>query len=201
MLYYLVALFDKVSYAIIKPLQESISNEYKLYENLPMLHITLAVIEDPDMDKLNEVVKNTLKSYKKFEVHLNGLIKFGEPYRSVNLKVDEESGVIKKLSRELYENLSKEGFKLTSNPDTWQLHVSLANPYFAQRVWGEDEFESAYTKLQDYNFDRELLIDEIQFWRPINDESKMVVFSYPLHWNCKFIERISKVILIYALYL
>ena len=93
MLYYLVALFDKVSYAIIKPLQESISNEYKLYENLPMLHITLAVIEDPDMDKLNEVVKNTLKSYKKFEVHLNGLIKFGEPYRSVNLKVDEESGV------------------------------------------------------------------------------------------------------------
>ena len=53
MLYYLVALFDKVSYAIIKPLQESISNEYKLYENLPMLHITLAVIEDPDMDKLN----------------------------------------------------------------------------------------------------------------------------------------------------
>ncbi|XZH77169.1 2'-5' RNA ligase family protein [Clostridium perfringens] len=181
MLYYLVALFDKVSYAIIKPLQESISNEYKLYENLPMLHITLAVIEDPDMDKLNEVVKNTLKSYKKFEVHLNGLIKFGEPYRSVNLKVDEESGVIKKISRELYENLSKEGFKLTSNPDTWQLHVSLANPYFAQRVWGEDEFESAYTKLQDYNFDRELLIDEIQFWRPINDENKMVVFSYPLH--------------------
>lgn len=180
MLYYLVALFDKTSYGIIKPLQESISNQYKLYKDLPMLHITLAVIEDPDMEKLDEVVKSTLKSYKKFEVHLNGLIKFGDPYRSVNLKVDEESKVIKNLSLNLYNNLLKEGFKLTSNPATWKLHVSLANPYFAQRVWGEDEFESAYTKLQDYKFDRELLIDEVQFWRPINDESKMVVFSYPL---------------------
>ncbi|EGT3617498.1 2'-5' RNA ligase family protein [Clostridium perfringens] len=180
MLYYLVALFDKDSYALIKPMQESISNEYKLYKNLPMLHITLAVIEDPDMDKLNDVIKNTLKSYKKFKVCLNGVICFGSPYKSVNLKVDESIGKIKEISRLLYKNLTKEGFTLTSNPDTWHLHVSLANPYFAQRVWGEDEFESACIKLENYGFNKDLLIDEIQFWRPINDESKMVVFKYPL---------------------
>lgn len=180
MLYYLVALFDKDSYALIKPLQESLSDEYKLYDHLPMLHITLAVIEDPDMDKLNEIVKNTLKSYKKFDVHLNGVICFGDPYKSVNLKVDEESGIIKNLSRTLYDNLTRKGFKLTSCPDTWQLHVSIANPYFAQRIWGEDEFESACTKLDKDGFNKELLIDDIQFWRPINDESKMVVFDYPL---------------------
>lgn len=180
MLYYLVALFDKDSYALIKPLQESLSNEYKLYAHLPVLHITLAVIEDPDMDKLNEVIKNILKSYKKFDVHLNGVICFGEPYKSVNLKVDENSGIIKELSKVIYHKLTEEGFKLTSSPDTWQLHVSIANPYFAQRVWREDEFESACTQINNDGFNKELLIDHIQFWRPINDESKMVVFDYPL---------------------
>lgn len=180
MLYYLVALFDKDSYNLIKPMQESLSNEYKLYKNLPMLHITLAVIEDPDMDKLNQIVYDTVKDYKEFEVHLNGVICFGGDFKSVNLKVDEESGNIKTISRILHNRLEEVGFTLTSNPDTWQLHVSLANPYFAQRVWGEEEFESACTKLQNYGFNRELLIDQIQFWRPINDENKMVVFSYPL---------------------
>lgn len=180
MLYYLVALFNKDSYDLIKPMQKSLSSEYKLYKNLPMLHITLAVIEDPDMDKLNKILSDTLKDYKEFEVHLNGVICFGGDCKSVNLKVDEESGSIKSISRIIHKRLCEEGFTLTSNPDTWQLHVSLANPYFAQRVWGEDEFESACIKLKNYGFNRELLIDQIQFWRPINDESKMVVFDYPL---------------------
>lgn len=63
-----------------------------------MLHITLEVIEDPNINKLEEVIEKIIKPYKKFKVEINGAICFDPPYKSVNLKI-ENKGYIMRLAR------------------------------------------------------------------------------------------------------
>lgn len=179
MQYYLVALFNDKSYKEIEPIQEYLSKKYNLYKNLPKLHITLEVIEDPDMKKLDKALKEMLQSYKKFNVELKDAICFGEPYKSVNLKVNN-NGFLKDLSRILNKELKDKGFKVINNPDTWDLHVSLANKNFAEREWREDEYEAACSKIKTSGFHNIAEIDNIELWAPINDESKMVLLKYPL---------------------
>ncbi|MTK14083.1 MAG: 2'-5' RNA ligase family protein [Clostridiaceae bacterium] len=81
MKYYLVALFDKQSYSYIEEMQKSICKKYKIYKNMPVLHITLEVIGDPDIEKLNKIVSDILKPYKKFKVEINGAMCFDPPYK------------------------------------------------------------------------------------------------------------------------
>ena len=81
MKYYLVALFDTESYSAMEKIQKSICQKYKIYKNVPMLHITLETIEDPDMDKLSRVITDILKPYKTFKVETNGIICFDSPYK------------------------------------------------------------------------------------------------------------------------
>lgn len=54
------------------------------YSNLPTLHITLEVIDNPNLDKLDEVLKKIFKPYKRFKVELNDVVYFEEPHKSIN---------------------------------------------------------------------------------------------------------------------
>ena len=53
MKYYLVALFDDVSYKNLSPIQRSLSKKYRSNRNSPIPYIPLEVIENPNIDKLN----------------------------------------------------------------------------------------------------------------------------------------------------
>lgn len=179
MQYYLVALFDNKSYNLIEPIQKALSKKYNLYKDLPKLHITLTVIEDPNIESLNKALQNILSSYSKFKVELKDVICFGEPFKSVNLKVNS-NGFIKELSRILCKKLKELGFNVTNNPDTWDLHVSLANTNFAKRIWDKAEFESACEKVKTEGFYNIAEIESLELWKPINDEKEMVVLKFPL---------------------
>lgn len=179
MRYYLVALFDQDSYKSIETIQRNISRKYKLYKNLPMLHITLEVIEDPNLSKLDDIITNIIKPYKKFKVELSDVICFDEPYKSVNLKV-ENKGYIKRLARLINGKLKLNGFNVRENIDNWDLHVSLANTNYALREWSKNEFASACSNTKNEGFYRMAKIDRIELWKPINNKKEMVVKSYPL---------------------
>ncbi|SHI98836.1 2'-5' RNA ligase superfamily protein [Clostridium amylolyticum] len=179
MRYYLVALFDDESYKSIEPIQRSLSKKYKLYKNLPTLHITLEVIEDPDLNKLDEVLFKIFKPYKRFKVELNEVICFDEPYKSVNLKV-ESKGYIKRLARSVNDTLKLHGFNVRQNIENWDLHVSLANTNFASREWSRNEFAKACTVIKKEGYYNMAKIDRIELWKPINNKKDMLVKSYPL---------------------
>jgi 2'-5' RNA ligase len=179
MKYYLVALFDKDSYLFVENIQKNICKKYKLYRKLPVLHITLEVIDDPDVDKLDKIVSDILKPYKRFRVELNGVICFDPPYKSVNLKV-ENKGYITRLIRQINEKLRINHLKARENIDNWDLHVSLANTNYASRKWSTSEYKIACENTRDSNPQKVARIDRLELWKPINNKKTMTVKSFLL---------------------
>lgn len=179
MRYYLVALFDKESYDYIEQIQKNICRKYKLYRNMPVLHITLEVIGDPDIEKLTKVISDILKPYKRFKVEINGAICFDPPYKSVNLKI-ENKGYIMRLARHINDLLKLHGFDVRQNIDHWDLHVSLANTNYAIREWSTREYIAACETTKKEDIHKMAKIDRIELWKPINNKREMLIKSFPL---------------------
>lgn len=179
MKYYLVAVFDKESYSKMEVLQKRLCNKYKIYKNIPTMHITLEVIEDPDLEKLQRIVGDILKPYKKFKVETSGVICFDPPYKSVNLKV-ENKGYIIRFARIFNETLKLHGFNVRQNIDNWDLHIALANTNYAIREWSSSEYVAACNAAKKEGFNNMALVDRIEIWKPINNKKEMLVKSYNL---------------------
>ena len=98
MKYYLVALFDDVSYKNLSPIQRSLSKRFRANRNSPIPYIPLEVIENPNIDKLNTVMDKILKPYKNFKVELSSTVTLCDSNKTLNLKI-ENIGYIKKIDR------------------------------------------------------------------------------------------------------
>lgn len=180
MKYYLVALFDDESYSQIEKIQKSVCKKYRLYKNMPVLHLTLEVIEDPrNIDEACRVIRDILKPYKKFKISVDGAICFDAPYKSVNLDV-ENKGYIMRLTRQINDRLKLCRFKVREDVENWDLHISLANTNYAVRQWSNKEYSNACQVVKEMNIQEKIKIKEIQLWKPINNKREMVVESFPL---------------------
>lgn len=97
MKYYLVALFDEESCKSLESIQRGLLRKYKLPRNHISLHIPLETIDNPNLDKLDEVVLKLIKPYKKFKIELTGSAEFNESTnKALNLQI-ENKGYIKKF--------------------------------------------------------------------------------------------------------
>lgn len=179
MKYYLVALFNEESYCYMEQVQKRLCKKYKIYKSYPMLHITLEVIEDPEIEELSKLISSILKPYKKFKVMIDGTICFQPPYKSVNLRV-ESKGYIIRLMRHINDKLKMHGFKVRENIDNWDMHVSLANTNYAMREWSNKEYLSACQATKDEDIKMMATIEKIELWKPINNRKEMMVKSFPL---------------------
>ena len=182
MIYYLVGLFDKVSYKHMESMQKSLCEKYNLYKtdaNLPKLHITLEIITNPNLYDLDVSLKNILKGYTKFEVELNGVICFDPPYKSVNLNI-ENKGTIYELSKNINSILDLQCFEVREHIENWNLHISLANTNFADREWSNSEYLAACNLAKDEFFSETITVTTVELWKPINDYDQMVVKKYTL---------------------
>jgi 2'-5' RNA ligase len=179
MRYYLVALFNNDSYKEIEQIQKNICKKYKLYKNLPVLHITLEVIGDPDINKLDEILTKILKAYKRFKIEVSDALSFDEPYKSVNLKV-ESKGYINRLARVINDKLKLHGFEVRDSIDNSNLHISLANTNYAIREWSKNEYVAASSTTKKDGFYKLATIDKVELWKSVNNKKEMVIKSYPL---------------------
>ncbi|SHH35423.1 AKAP7 2'5' RNA ligase-like domain-containing protein [Clostridium grantii DSM 8605] len=177
--YYLVALIDENSYIKIQSLQKQLSDEYDLYDKLPMLHMTLEVIEDAELEKLIPSLHNIFKDTKKMKIKIKNGICFEPPFKSVNLKVENDEN-IKEFVYDVNHCLKSYNFKVRENVDDWDLHISLANTVFSKKEWLKNEFESACKYIMNLSYDIVPEITEIQLWKPINDDDEMVLFKQKL---------------------
>lgn len=179
MKYYLVALFDDESYKAMEPIQRSLSRKYKLYRNLPKLHITLEVIENPNIEKLDTILTKIFKPYKRFKVELKDFICTGDQYKTINLEI-ENRGYIKRFSRLINDTLKLHGFNVKLNTDNNDLYVSLANSNFHQKDWKNKDGKATNSKLTIENFYNTAKIDRIELWKSINNKKETIILSYPL---------------------
>lgn len=179
MRYYLVALFDDDSYKNMEPLQKSLSKKYKLYKNLSTPYITLETIDNPNLDKLDEILRKIFKPYKRFKVELNDIVYFEEHYKSINLKV-ENGGYIKRLCRLLNDTLKLHGFNVRENINDWNPHVVIANGNLSNKDWKKNEFELAYSTTRKEICLNMAKIDRVELWKSLNNKKEMVIKSYSL---------------------
>lgn len=177
--YYLVALLDEDSYAEIESLQKNISKKYRIYKELPKLHITMEVIKDPDVEMLCKTVSDIIAKYKKFKAEVNGTVCFQPPYKSVNLLV-EKKGYIGRLSRVINEKLRNQGFLVRDNEEDWDLHISLANTNFARREWSNEEYSIACERSIKEGYHKMIRIEKIEIWKPVNVKKDMIIKSFEL---------------------
>jgi hypothetical protein len=120
-----------------------------------------------------------LDEFKSFSTKIVGTICFDSPFKSVNLKIENE-GVIKELVYKLNYTLKQNGFKVRENLKDWDLHISLANTNFSLRNWTREEYNEACVFITEKNYGRISKISKVELWQPINDKDKMVVCSFPL---------------------
>lgn len=179
MRYYLVALFDNESYLSIEELQKNLCKKYRLYKSSPALHITLEIIGNPDIDKLNKILTDILKPYKKFRVQINGAMCFNPPYKSITLNI-ENRGYIIRLARQINETLKLYGFEVTDSIENLDLHINLANTNFAVREWSADEYSAACETAKKEEVFKMAKIDRIELWKSTNNKKDMIVKSYLL---------------------
>ena len=68
MKYYVVALFDEDTYQIIAPIQRNMSKKFRANRNSPAPYIPLAIIDNPNLDKLNPILNKIISPYKSFRI-------------------------------------------------------------------------------------------------------------------------------------
>ncbi|MDP4178063.1 MAG: 2'-5' RNA ligase family protein [Bacillota bacterium] len=176
MKYYLVAVFDNNTYPNLEIMQKNVCHRYKIYKNLPILHIMLEIIDDPKLDELDNIINNIIKPYKKFKVYSSGDICFDTSFKSISLKV-ENKGYIVRLFRKINEKLIWSGFKVKDKND---LYVSLANTNYPIKELSSKEHISVCSEARSRGFNGEGKIDRIELWKSITNKKDMVVRSYEL---------------------
>ena len=172
MKYYLVALFDDVSYKNLSPIQRSLSKKYRSNRNSPIPYIPLEVIENPNIDKLNTVMDKILKPYKNFKVELSSTVILCDSNKTLNLKI-EKIGYIKKLDRLIGDNLKMYGFNVKN--DNNDLHLSLANINYTNRDNKKFDTEIEYKPSIST-----LKVNRLELWKISNNRRETLIQTYPL---------------------
>lgn len=172
MKYYLVALFDDVSYKNLSPIQRSLSKKYRANRNSPIPYIPLEVIENPNIDKLNTVMDKILKPYKNFKVELSSTVTLCDSNKTLNLKI-EKIGYIRKLDRLIGDNLKMYGFNVKN--DNNDLHLSLANINYTNRDNKKFDTEIEYKPSIST-----LKVNRLELWKISNNRRETLIQTYPL---------------------
>ena len=179
MKYYLVALFDDESNKTIEATQKSLSKKYKLYKNLPTLHITLDTVEDPDLNKLDQVLTKIVKPYSRFKIELTDTMLYDESRKALTLKVVSK-GYIKRLARSINDTLKLHGFNVKPAPESPELQLSLLSANHPPREWNKTDSSKGYTITRKNDLIKMPKISRIELWKSTNNKKDMVVKSYPL---------------------
>ena len=172
MKYYLVALFDDVSYKNLSPIQRSLSKRYRANRNSPIPYIPLEVIENPNIDKLNTVIDKILKPYKNFKIELSSTVTLCDSNKTHNLNI-ENIGYIKKLDRLITDNLKMHGFNIKN--DNSDLYLSLANINYTNKE------NRKYDSVIEFKTNISTLkVNRLELWKISNNRRETLIQTYPL---------------------
>lgn len=179
MKFHLVALFDIDSNKLIENTQRNLCRKYKLHK-ISQRHffIPIQTVIDPDIEKFNKIVSDTLAPYKKFKVRINPNICLDKSLKTINLKIDNQ-GYINRIARNISDTLCLSGFNIKPDNEN-ELQIALANAsYNLRKSLGGDDGTTAITKTEEASFSFAKIIG-LQLWKSANNKKDTLVKDYPL---------------------
>lgn len=174
MKYYLVALFDDESYKNLSPIQRNLSKKYRANRNSPIPYISLEVLENPNVDKLNSVIDKIVKPYKLFKVELSSKVSICDSNKTLNLKI-EDVGYIKRLNRLLSDNLQLHGFNVKGLESDESLQLTLANVNYSSK-----DNKRVINPLDSRFNISTLKVNRLELWKISNARRETLIQTYPL---------------------
>ncbi len=174
MRYYLVAVLDKDSNKRLDPIQRPLHKRGKNYRKSPYMAIPIDIVEDPDMKKLEKVLRDLLKPYRYFRVDITGKYTNLAEEKITGLPVTN-FGYIKGLQRHLNEYLRLNGFKVTPERETSQDFIFSMS---TDRI--PKELENAPNLFDNPENSEAFRVDRIELWKSLNAKKDSIVFSVPL---------------------
>lgn len=175
MKYYLVAILDKESGKIIENSTRNLIKKIKPKKKTSFYGVVLDAVEDPDMPKFEELVREITKPVRRFKIDIVGNLSYDEEFKTIGLDV-VNFGYIKRMARNFNSQLSLHGYKVRSeetieNKETVQL--ILYNGGITKDL---ESFQSVLKKNQGSIFK----IDRFEIWKNFNFKRDSVVTTIPL---------------------
>lgn len=178
MRYYLVATLDFDSAKSIEFLQRNIQRKHKISRGYTTFHIPLETLEDPNIEKLDEIVTKLIKPYKKFKIELTGDLNYHDhSNRSASLKI-ENKGYIKKLHRSFNDTLKLYGFSIKESIDS-PLFIPLSFSSINKTI-KKSEAINQFFPLRTASKRNVVKISNIEIWKSTNNKKDTIVKIYNL---------------------
>lgn len=178
MKYYIVATFDDKSYEKLNPIQKKISKKFRANRNSPVSHIILNIVENPNIDKLEDILKKTLKPYKRFKVQVSNDILVSDSLKNITLKT-QNLGYIKKIEREFSDTLELSGFNFKNIADD-NFGISIANINYINKDRKNDLEALSLDQFTNKDDNLTMKISKFEIWRQTNNKKDLCVKSFPL---------------------
>ena len=176
MKYCVVALFDEETYQVIAPIQRNMSKKFRANRNSPAPYIPLAIIDNPNLDKLDPILDKIISPYKSFRIDANDLVYLSEPTKSVNLKLDDK-GYIKRLSRSIFDTLSLYGFNIKTLGENF---ISIANLGYIPKDHKKQDVKLNFPEIYCNDNIVKLRIKSIEVWKLPTIKKNTPIQSYIL---------------------
>lgn len=176
MKYSIAALFDEESYQTIAPVQKNISKKYRANRNSSAPYIPIAIIDNPDLEKISEMLDKILCEYKSFRINATDEIFLCDAIKSVNLDI-ENTGYIKGLSRIINDTLELYGMSFTP---FYENFISIASIGYFPKESKKSEGKIFYPNIYDKNKFLKLRIASVEVWKLPFSKKNNCVYSYTL---------------------
>jgi 2'-5' RNA ligase len=172
-------------------LQTMFNKRYRLYEQLPPVHMTMEVIDLPDAGserKVIELIGEVTENSPPFDVIVEGLIAFPEPYKSIALKVMKNPS-LRIIAARINNRLAEKGYTVRSDLSDWDYHITVAGAWNAANEWSYHQFARAFDRVRDLNLKVSCKISRLELWLPRYQPRLAVLAWFPLLGKANEVEK------------
>lgn len=175
MKYYLVALLDKESGKAIENSTRHLIKKIKPKKKTAFYGIVLETIEDPDLFKLEEIIKDMAKPIRLFKIDVQGKLSYDENLKTIGLEV-MNFGYVKSLSRNFNTMLSLHGFKVREESEVEEKESVQLVLYNGGITKDLNQHQNVLRK----NAGIRYRVDRFELWKNFNFKKDSVVATIPL---------------------
>lgn len=175
MKYYLVALLDKESGKIIENSTRNLIKKIKPKKKTSFYGVVMEAVEDPDIVKLEELVRDISKSVRLFKLDILGNLTYDDEFKTIGIDV-VNFGYIKRLSRSFNSKLGLHGFKVRDE----ELIEKKENVQLVLYNGGITKELESFQNILKRNQNSIFKVDRFEIWKNFNFKKDSVVATIPL---------------------